>query len=375
MLQYYAPDYELDVRPSNMDNANSREYLDKILTQVLENMKRTAHAPSVQMTDVPRDSLGMNDDDEAALDDLDEDENADSRKTQRRADKYVQKNGELSDSEDEEMELDADERPTASRKRRIMENYRHIMDGAGNDSGVETGSGIGTPQQASSLPDDAADEMNIDEDLEQIGQPTPSPQNGEHVNGSAAVSIPQSPIPDTLAVTDEDVEMGDADAPNGHILAATAAQHGLPHPMEEDSTITVQQQQTPPDSPPAPADNPSLTAPNASAGGPTSPEDGANAVPAPSLPPATTEPEATGATAEEAAIKQEVFGDDEVARAQQEGRMERELANAEGEAKAEAVAKVEAAAGDADATTIAAPPQTDGAADTTADADPTTPGS
>merc|ERR1711939_299144 len=68
--EYYAPDYELDVRPSNMDNANSKEYLEKILTQVLENLKRTAHAPSVQMTDVPRESLGMKD--EMNVDELDE---------------------------------------------------------------------------------------------------------------------------------------------------------------------------------------------------------------------------------------------------------------------------------------------------------------
>ncbi|KAJ9612946.1 histone deacetylase [Cladophialophora chaetospira] len=372
--EYYAPDYELDVRPSNMDNANSREYLDKILTQVLENMKRTAHAPSVQMTDVPRDSLGMNDDDEAALDDLDEDEHPDSRKTQRRADKYVQKNGELSDSDDEEMELDADERPSVIRKRRIMENYRHIMDGNGNDSGVETGSGMGTPQQASSLPDEAADEMNIDEDHDRTGQPTPSPQNGEHVNGSAAASAPPSPVPDTSAADDGDIEMGDADAPNGHILAAVAAQHELPHPMEEDSTITVQQQQTPPDSPPTPADEPSPTAPSGTNPAPTLPEDTSNVVPAPSIPPSTTEPEVTGTTAQEAAIKQEVFGDDEVAKAQEEGRMERELANTEAEAKAEAVAKVEAAEGDAEATTIEDPAEGDGPADTTTQA-PATPGS
>ena len=358
-----------------MDNANSREYLDKILTQVLENMKRTAHAPSVQMTDVPRDSLGMNDDDEAALDDLDEDEHIDTRKTQRRADKYIQKNGELSDSEVEEMDIDGDGRPSPSRKRRIMENYRHIMDVGGNDSGVETGSGMGTPQQASSLPDEAADEMNIDDDLDRIGQPTPSPQNGEHVNGSAAVSVPQSPVHETAAVDDGDIEMGEADALNGHILAATAAQHELPHPTEEESTITVQQQQTPPDSPPTPADEPSPTAPNDTTSEPALPEDSASAVPAPSLPPVTTEPEATGSTAEEAAIKQEVFGDDEVAKAQEEGRTEREMVNVEGEAKTEAVAKVEAAEGDAEATTIADPAQGEGAADTAAEPGSVTPGS
>jgi histone deacetylase 1/2 len=351
-----------------MDNANSKEYLDKILTQVLENMKRTAHAPSVQMTDIPRDSLGMNDDEEAALDDLDEDENSDKRHTQRRSDKYVQKNGELSDSEDEEMDIDGDGRPSASRKRRIAQNYRHIMDVGGNDSGVETGSGLGTPQHASSVPDDAADEMNVDDEPERPGQPTPSPQNGEQVNGSAAVSGPQSPAHvQAVASHDEDVEMGDADpTTNGDdAVAGDDASNAL-----EGETITVQQQHTPPESPPTPAD--AETTPSvAVAAAPGNPQPDASndmtdseptTVPAPDIPPATSEPDGTGATASEASIKQEAIGDDPVAQAAEEGRLEREMANAEGEAKTEAVSKVEAAEGDADATVV----PVEGASDATA---------
>ncbi|KAK5292305.1 histone deacetylase [Exophiala xenobiotica] len=335
--EYYAPDYELDVRPSNMDNANSKEYLEKILTQVLENLKRTAHAPSVQMTDVPRESLGMNDEDEAALDDLDEDQNADSRMSQRKADKYVEKDGELSDSDDEAME-DMNGH-TGSRKRRIMVNYRHIMDVGGNDSGMETGSGVETPQQGSSLPDDA-DEMNVDELDEEINL-IPSPSAAD-INGSAAVSGPYSP---SAPAADDDIEMGEADAEGS---APTSAADALP--VEEESTITVQpqaqaqaqQQQTPPESPPAPeAEQPAITS-----GGtpPTAIEEEAAPVDPAAVTvtaTATTEPEATGASIEEAAIKQEVTGDDEVAKAQEEGRMEREAANAEAEARTEVAARAE----------------------------------
>jgi histone deacetylase 1/2 len=102
-IQYYAPDYELDVRASNMENANSEEYLQKIKIQVIENLKQTAPAPSVQMTDVPRHGLGMSDDEEAALDDLDEDENPDVRQTQRQWEKNVERHDEFEDSDDEEM--------------------------------------------------------------------------------------------------------------------------------------------------------------------------------------------------------------------------------------------------------------------------------
>ena len=85
-----------------MDNANSPEYLEKIKNQVIENLRRTVHAPSVQMTEVPRDPEGMDDEADAILDDLDEDERKDQRYTKRRWDKYVEKEGELSESEDEE---------------------------------------------------------------------------------------------------------------------------------------------------------------------------------------------------------------------------------------------------------------------------------
>jgi histone deacetylase 1/2 len=100
--EYYGPDYELDVRASNMENANSYEYLEKIKIQVIENLKKTAHAPSVQMQDVPRTTLaGMTEEEEAELDDLDEDENKDVRKTQRQWDKEIQRDNEFYDSDDE----------------------------------------------------------------------------------------------------------------------------------------------------------------------------------------------------------------------------------------------------------------------------------
>ncbi|KAF4765818.1 hypothetical protein HAV15_003265 [Penicillium sp. str.  len=87
-----------------MDNANTKEYLDKIRSKVVENLKRTAFVPSVQMTDIPRHPIlgGMDDEADDFMDDLDKDENKDTRFTQRRFDKYTEKAGELSDSEDEE---------------------------------------------------------------------------------------------------------------------------------------------------------------------------------------------------------------------------------------------------------------------------------
>ncbi|KAJ2829327.1 histone deacetylase [Coemansia erecta] len=54
-MDYYAPEYTLDVPAYNSENSNSAEYLDRIKNQVLQNIRRTSFAPSVQMQDVPRD--------------------------------------------------------------------------------------------------------------------------------------------------------------------------------------------------------------------------------------------------------------------------------------------------------------------------------
>ncbi|KAJ1667362.1 histone deacetylase [Coemansia sp. RSA 1646] len=55
-MDYYAPEYTLDVPAYNAENSNSPEYLERIRTQVLQNLDRTRFAPSVQMQDVPRDA-------------------------------------------------------------------------------------------------------------------------------------------------------------------------------------------------------------------------------------------------------------------------------------------------------------------------------
>ncbi|PWZ01329.1 histone deacetylase, partial [Testicularia cyperi] len=52
--EYFGPDYRLDVRPNNMEDSNTREYLEKIKVQVFENLRQTAHAPSVQGHVEPR---------------------------------------------------------------------------------------------------------------------------------------------------------------------------------------------------------------------------------------------------------------------------------------------------------------------------------
>ncbi|KAI1431758.1 hypothetical protein GGR50DRAFT_677697 [Xylaria sp. CBS 124048] len=135
--EYYGPDYELDVRASNMENANSPEYLEKIKNQLIENLRRTAHVPSVQMQDVPRHSLGaLSDEEDAELDDLDEDENKDVRMTQRQWEQRIERDDEYEASDNEEMEKENGIHRTRVSRRTFLD-YRN--------SDVEVDSGVVTP--------------------------------------------------------------------------------------------------------------------------------------------------------------------------------------------------------------------------------------
>ncbi|KAF7503688.1 histone deacetylase [Endocarpon pusillum] len=296
--EYYAPDYELNVRASNMDNANSKEYLEKIRTQVIENLRRTTFAPSVQMTDVPRDSMAMNDEDEAELDDLDEDQNPDKRNTPHRFNKYIEKSGEQSDSEDEEMnEANGVRKQPGIRKRRNRLDYRNLTDWNG-DSAIT--SGAATPQAASSIPENDVDgDVNV-EDVEPAKmqeQSTASPANA--ANGDMDASAVPSTKP---ANEEEDVAMEDvgneAAEPPTDTSGTIAAQH----------TANVQQAVTPPYSP---------------------------------VGFATTESSTNGETSGAAGptIKTEMTAEDAVV-AQAEDLAEREVQNAEGEAAAEQDSKI-----------------------------------
>ncbi|KAI4639586.1 histone deacetylase [Alternaria ventricosa] len=126
--EYFAPDYELDVRPSNMENANSHDYLHKIKSAVIDNIRRTGK-PSVEaFTNIPDVPAGLtratDSDAEDEDDDLDADENKDVRMTQRQRDQQIEHDGELydaSDDEDYKNSLGVREQPGTKKRRHITD--------------------------------------------------------------------------------------------------------------------------------------------------------------------------------------------------------------------------------------------------------------
>ncbi|KAK4149299.1 histone deacetylase [Chaetomidium leptoderma] len=198
---YYGPDYELDVRSSNMENANSYEYLEKIKIAVIENLKRTAHVPSVQMQDVPRQSMGMSDDQEAELDDQDEDDNKDVRMTQRQWEKRVERQDEYEESDDEDMaRANGVYKPTG---RSLLEtNFRNANK---EDDTMEIDSGAATPAEPAAEAAADNDDTMIDEALvEALAEVA----RGGPENGVAAEKPAES---DNTKVDDDgDVDMAEA---------------------------------------------------------------------------------------------------------------------------------------------------------------------
>ncbi|KAL8760751.1 MAG: hypothetical protein Q9184_003077 [Pyrenodesmia sp. 2 TL-2023] len=245
--EYYAPDYELDVKPSNMDNANSQEYLEKIQLQVIDNLKRTTtHAPSVQMTDVPRDSIGINDDDDAALDDLDEDTHADQRKTKRRWDKYIERDDELSASEDEEEnERNGVRRQHGKQRRRNIMDYRNpnaapededMVSGAvspARRNGTQNGGSGHTPDRSGQGSSNHDEDDELDND------------NGNRSNSNMGdqSDLGDAPLDDENAPEDDDGDLDMEDNFNDNTPhRAPPPQPRLPTPQRQEAT--------PPDSPP-----------------------------------------------------------------------------------------------------------------------------
>lgn len=95
-FEYFGPDFKLHIQPSNMQNQNTQDYLDKIKTRLFENLRMIPHAPGVQMAPIPEDAIREESDDED-----DNPKASDIRISIRASDKRVVNEGEFSDSEDE----------------------------------------------------------------------------------------------------------------------------------------------------------------------------------------------------------------------------------------------------------------------------------
>lgn len=225
--EYYGPDYELNVRPSNMENANSNEYLEKIKNAVIENLKKTG-TPSVQMQDVPRQSLGaMTDEDDAELDDLDEDRNKDVRMTQRRWEQKVTRDDEFEESDDEEMAEANGVYQTNGKRKSIMDykNPHAPQDDSRQPSPVVSRAASPVPAAAAADETENAEGDETMEDVEAVPE-AEAPEPEKPVAAKEAEPEPAAPAAEATMQVDEDgdVDMAEPAEPAAAAPAAEAVE-------------------------------------------------------------------------------------------------------------------------------------------------------
>lgn len=214
------------MRPSNMENANSPEYLEKIKNAVIENLKKTVPAPSVQMQDVPRQGFGTTtDDDDAALDDEDEDNNKDVRLTQRGFDKRTVADNEFEESDDEEM-AEANGVYQVGGKRKGIQDYKNPFAQEDYDpTTAQNGNKQTTPApevQDKSVNEDADETMDdvqaqAQEEAETQKEVVAEPEPETAAPAADSVEAPTAPAEDAPTAqvdNDGDVDMAEAGEPD-----------------------------------------------------------------------------------------------------------------------------------------------------------------
>ncbi|KAJ4363994.1 histone deacetylase [Neocucurbitaria cava] len=230
--EYFAPDYELDVRPSNMENANSHDYLHKIKSAVIDNIRRTGK-PSVEafttIPDVPAAMRTTDSDAEDEDDDLDADENPHVRMTQRQRDQQIEHDGELydaSDDEDYKNSLGVRAQPGVKKRRNITDFPNPNAAPADDLDGLEEMNGesaLSTRQPSAAAKSrthtPAAGEQEADGDgdidMEEPTNPTATAASLTRSQSPAGVvTPPESPPTATTALAPTsapvaDVEMGE----------------------------------------------------------------------------------------------------------------------------------------------------------------------
>eukprot|EP00871_Galdieria_phlegrea_P002355 jgi/Galph1/311/GphlegSOOS_G5047.1 len=100
-LEYYGPEYRIHIHPSNMENRNSREYLETIKAKVFENLRHLPAVPSVQLQDIPDPYRGLQRMHEKEIEE-EETKYADVKETVRQKERRIAHSAEMEDSDEED---------------------------------------------------------------------------------------------------------------------------------------------------------------------------------------------------------------------------------------------------------------------------------
>ncbi|WOO83505.1 Histone deacetylase RPD3 [Vanrija pseudolonga] len=217
--EYYGPDYELDVKPSNMTDHNTREYLDKLQETVFEMLRDKTAAPSVQIHTVPK--LAHDDEDDNEMEDA---EDRDVRRPMRLWDKEKQNENSLSDSEDE-----------GTGGRRHRQSHREGSNGSRSKRRRSQSPRTGSAAPSASVPAaEATPATTVPAPIAPAEEGGAPADNGSSSKGPVDIqswaenvvkSEPAATPAEAAVAADGDVEMADAsaaDVANGEVSGAGA---------------------------------------------------------------------------------------------------------------------------------------------------------
>ncbi|KAI8967864.1 hypothetical protein BDF20DRAFT_908188 [Mycotypha africana] len=234
--EYYGPDYKLDVRPSNMENMNTPDYLEKIKTQVFQNLSRTLFAPGVQMQEVPRDH-DMSDDED--------DEDPDERISQNFWDRRIVPDNEFYDSDEGESQHEGESR---AKKSRLDRNYDE--DGKytnhSNSKGSNTSSPLPTHQQhnlSKEEEDEIAKVLEEQTDQQQQQNDYMLTDSSDRVI-SAPMALQHQPAVDedvlmTEAITEQQSTLPTPPAVEDNVVASYSFDTNIPMPTETQQYLST----------------------------------------------------------------------------------------------------------------------------------------
>ncbi|EIW67017.1 hypothetical protein TREMEDRAFT_72293 [Tremella mesenterica DSM 1558] len=224
LLLYYGPDYQLDVRPSNMTDHNTDEYLEKLKETVFEVLRDNIAAPSVQMhVDPPQEVPKLSHDDG---DDPDRDmEDPDHRDPRSARDVRIEREGEYYDSDDEDMS----ERHRQSHRDPPTNGVIRRNRAESTSSTSSTNSAVRPSQSLPLIRSEspyAPSHVNGNPSTRPIESPPSPPISTSDVRASAETTIVQpAPVPVGDAA---DVEMSDpSEPPNPIVPSAVPPSHAV----------------------------------------------------------------------------------------------------------------------------------------------------
>lgn len=216
-----------------MENSNSREYLEKITSAVIDNLRNTGPAPSVQMQDVPRKPFGgMTDEEEAELDDLDEDENKDVRMSEHRWDKQVEHSGEFEPSDDDEHARANGATRQSGNKRSFTDYGKDGEDGANETEAAAEKAADANAEDGHDVNDDTIEDIGgAEQEKEVADEPAEEKAEKEKTDGDGDVGMTDSAAEEETKIKQEEPEA--EAAPAAEAEAATAEKTDAEKPAEE----------------------------------------------------------------------------------------------------------------------------------------------